>query len=122
MNPGNVLALFMGSLDLVDDLVKRHRGRVYDACTFRCGGNDLFRHQRAREKADRAGLDELQAANGDEIGIARSGANEMNGHDLSSVSRKSEMSVVTSAIRDEGAASVATGAASTGFGASIRLA
>ena len=70
----------MRRLDLGDDLVQVHRHGVHDARAGGRRGDDLRRHQRSGIKAHGAALDEPQAAHGDQVGRARSRADEMNGH------------------------------------------
>ncbi len=62
MDARHVLPLFMRALDLGDDLVEMERRRIDDPRTGRRRGDDLGRHQRAGIEADRAALDEAQAA------------------------------------------------------------
>ena len=81
----HVLALRVGGLDLRDDLIQRHGGRIDHACALGCGFHDLLRHKRARIEADGAGLDDLQAPHGDEVGCAGAGADEMDGHSAASL-------------------------------------
>ena len=80
MDPGHVVPVCVSGFDLGDDLIEMHRRRVQNARRFRRLGDDRLRHQRTGIQADRAGLDQPQAAHGDEIRIARPGADEMNGH------------------------------------------
>ena len=63
-----------------DDLVEGQRRRVDQARARRRRGEDVARHQRAGIEADRAALDQPQAAHGDQIGGAGTGADEMDGH------------------------------------------
>ena len=81
MDARHILSRPMCRFDLGDDLIEMKRSGVDDTGTlWRCL-DDLFRHQRSGIEADRAALDQLQAPQGDEIGCARSGADEMNAHD-----------------------------------------
>ena len=80
MHPRDVLAAFMRRRHLGDDLVERQRRRVDDPRTLGRGLDDLRGHQRAGIEADRAALDQAQAAHGDQVGRAGTGADEMHGH------------------------------------------
>ena len=80
MDPRHVMCRGVGRLDLGHDLVEVHGGGVDDPRPGRGLGHDLGRHQRARVEADRAALDQPQAADGDQVGGARAGADEMDGH------------------------------------------
>src|SRR5262249_3147902 len=63
-----------------DDLVERHRCGVDDADAGRAIVEQRFRHQRAGVEAYRAARDEVAAADGDEVGCAGAGADEVYGH------------------------------------------
>src|SRR5690606_27402672 len=62
------------------DLVERQRRRIDDARARRAILQQLRRDDGAGIEADRASADEIAAANGDEVGRARAGADEVNGH------------------------------------------
>ena len=63
-----------------DDGVERQRRGVDDARARRAMLEKRLRHQRAGVEADRAARDEIAAAQGDQIGRAGPGADEMHGH------------------------------------------
>ena len=80
MQARDVLAGGVRALELGDDRVERQVLGVDDA---RAGGRvveDLAREQRAGVQADRARGDEVAPAEGQEIGGARAGADEVDGH------------------------------------------
>jgi len=80
MKPRHVMALRMRSFDLGDNFVQRQRRGVDDARSGRAMREDILRHQRPGIEADRAGRDQVASAQGEEIGRARAGADEMHGH------------------------------------------
>jgi hypothetical protein len=63
-----------------DDLVERERRRVDHPGAFPCVSDHRRRHQRAGIEHDRRAGDEVAAAHCDEIGIAGTGADEVDGH------------------------------------------
>ena len=80
MDAGDVLARVMGGGDLGDDLIEMHRRGVADQRAGGRGGDDFGGDERAGIEADRAALDEALAAQGDEVGRAGAGADEVDGH------------------------------------------
>ena len=76
----HVLAFVMRGLDVADDFVEVHGGRIEHQRIRGRGLHDLLRHQRTRIETDRAGLDDLQSTDGDEVRCAGACAHEMNGH------------------------------------------
>ncbi len=78
MHARHVLAPPVRRLDLGHDLVQRQR-RGIDHPPRRLG-HDGLRHEAARVEADGARADEAQALDGDEVGVAGAGADEMDGH------------------------------------------
>ena len=62
------------------DLVEVHGRGVAHQRALRRGGDHLRRHERSGVEAHRAALDQAQPAHGNEVGRARAGADEVNGH------------------------------------------
>ena len=83
MDPGNVEAFVVRRGDFGDDLVEGQGRGVDDPRPFRGGGDDRSRHQRTGIETDRATLDQPQPPQRDQIGRARSRADEMHRHRLS---------------------------------------
>src|SRR2546429_9801321 len=80
MQPRDITTFSMRGRNLRYDLIERHWRGVDDS---RAGGamrEHLLWHQRAGIKTDRTGRDEIAPAQGQEIGRAGSGADEMHGH------------------------------------------
>ena len=75
------------STQMRDDLVEIERRGVDDARARRAMVEQRLRYQRARIEADRAARDEVASAQGDEVGRAGSGADEMHGHGASATAR-----------------------------------
>ena len=84
MQPRHVLAGRVRRHELGLDLVERHRRGVDDARARRAMRQQLRRHDRAGIEADRAARDQVASAQGDEVGGARPGADEMHGHGVAS--------------------------------------
>lgn len=80
MHAGNVIAVFMGGNDLGDDLVEIERRGIDHPRVGRCHGDHGLGHQRAGIEADRAGSDQLCTAQGDQVGRAGAGADEVDSH------------------------------------------
>ena len=80
VHAGNVLAVRVRRLHLVDDLVEGHGGGIEHPGALRRAGDDFRRHERARVEDHRARLDEAPAAHRDELGVARTGPDEVDGH------------------------------------------
>ena len=82
MHPGDVVSGAVRGFDFGDDLVEGERRGIDHPCARRGSGDDLRRHQRSGIETDRAGLDEAQTAQRDEVGGAGPGADEMHRHFL----------------------------------------
>ena len=80
MQPRHVEAGGMRGDELGFDLVERHRRGIDDPRAGRTMGEQLRRHDRAGVETDRAAREQVASAHGDEVGRARSGADEMHGH------------------------------------------
>src|SRR3954451_23294869 len=80
MQTRNVLVLRMRGRDFRHDVVERQRRGVDDPRARRAMRQNLARYQRAGIEADRTGRDEVAAAQGQEIGGGRPGADEMHRH------------------------------------------
>ena len=81
MHAGDVKAAAIRLAHLRHDLVEGERAGVDHARILGCRGHHGRRHQGARIEADRAALDQPQAAHGDEVRGARSRADEMDHED-----------------------------------------
>ena len=80
MQASHVQTLGIGADEFLDDLVQRQRRGVDDPRIRRAPFEQRERHQRSGVKADRAGGDQVSAANRDQVRRARPGADEMDGH------------------------------------------
>jgi hypothetical protein len=84
MDPGHVTAQGVGLDHQGDDGVEVERGGVHHqgrALGRSTGlGDHRLGHERARIEHDRAAADEVQAADGDEVGGARAGTDEVDRH------------------------------------------
>ena len=80
MDTGNILPAIMGCLYFADDLVEMKGRGINDPCVRPGGGNDLRRHQRSGIQHHGGRFDQPEATNGNQIGCAGAGANEMDGH------------------------------------------
>eukprot|EP01034_Spumella_vulgaris_P031120 gene31120-38457_t len=80
MQARHVLAGRMRSANLANDLLQRQRRRVDDAGPGRAMRQHALRHQRARVQAHRAGGNQVAPAQGQQVGGAGAGANEVNSH------------------------------------------
>ena len=80
MHPRNALPGCMGALHLRDDLVQGQRRRI-DAPRAGFGEvQDLARHQGAGVEHQVGALDQALAAQGQQVGRARSGTDEVHSH------------------------------------------
>ena len=70
----------MGFVDFVNDLVEVHWSGVADQRAGGRGGDDFGGDEGAGIEADLAALDQALATQGDEIGCAGAGADEVDGH------------------------------------------
>ena len=80
VDAGHVLARGVRVRHMSDDLVQVQGGGVDDPGAGRGTGDDRGRHQRAGVETDRACSDQVAPAQGQEIGRAGAGADEMHGH------------------------------------------
>ena len=80
MHPRDVLAGAVGAAHLPNDLVQGERRRVQDPRVRRRVRQDLLGHQGPGVEHDRAGGDQVAAAQRDQVRRARPGADEMHGH------------------------------------------
>lgn len=80
MQARDVEPRLVGGDHLGDDFFEAHRRRVDDARAGRTPAEHRRVDQRSRVEADRAGADQVAAANGDEVGSAGTGADEVDGH------------------------------------------
>src|SRR5690606_12437545 len=82
VQPGDILA-GVTRLDIFGlDLIERHRCSVDEPGARGTPVQHFLGNDGAGVKADRAALEQISAPYGNEIGRARPGANEMNGHGL----------------------------------------
>ena len=80
MQPRDILAALVRLAELRHDRIEIERRGVDDPRARRAMVEQRFRDQRAGVEADRAARDQVAPAQGDEIGRAGSGADEMHGH------------------------------------------
>ena len=80
LKPRHVVAGSMRRGEFGLDVIERERRGVDDAGARRAEAQQLARHDRAGIEADRTARDQVAATHGDQIGCARSGADEMYGH------------------------------------------
>lgn len=80
MQPGDVLARFVGPHQLGGDLVDVQQGRVHEPGVRRAFGEQFTGDQAARVQADRTGGEDAGAAHRDQVGGAGTRADEVHGH------------------------------------------
>src|ERR1700730_16129651 len=80
MQPRDVLVFGMRGHDLRHDVVKRKGRGVDDPRARRAMRKNVLRHKRAGIETDRTGGDEVAPAQGEQVGRAGAGADEMHGH------------------------------------------
>jgi hypothetical protein len=80
MDPGDIVALFVGGLHLGDDLVQMHRRGIDHPRPFGRLGHHLRRHQRPGIKHDGGTPNDIQPPNSNKIRSPRPRAYEVNCH------------------------------------------
>ena len=80
MDPGDILALRRGLLHMADDLVQGQRRGVDDPRLGCRMGDHRRRHQGAGIEHQGTAGDQIPAAEGQQLGIARPRADEIDGH------------------------------------------
>ena len=88
MHTGHIFTTFVRRFDLGVGVVQRHRGGIHDFRIIRGTGHDLRRDQRPRVQTHRAFADDALRFQGQKLGIAGAGTNEIDGHDRSPSMRR----------------------------------
>lgn len=79
---GDVVACRVRAADFRHDRIEVQRRRVDDARSPGAVGQDRLGHQRSGVQADRAGGDQVAAAQGQQVGRAGAGADKVHAHKL----------------------------------------
>src|SRR4030088_830530 len=91
MQPCNVFTGAMGPDELSFNLIERHGCGVNDSRVAGAMCEQLGWDQGPGKQTYRAAGEKVAAANGDQVGGARAGANEVDGHDVSAPSASAQV-------------------------------
>ena len=80
MDPGHVLSLGVGVLHYRDNFIEGHGRGVHHQGVFRRMGDHRLRHQRSGVEHHRRRRDQIPRPDGEQVGGARPGADEVHRH------------------------------------------